>query len=325
MPIRIPSIEREAGRLVLEGVRLPQIELRQVRRTQLRDIGDGRSRIQGETEDISVRVVLTLRRLALARGDGGDARRAEIRPDDAGADEAEMRRHDQPRQLLVGIVGQREHDPCRLRAWLQRADLDAPNDAVGAGRGRHLDAIALGAVALDRPGQVDRVRIGRHPDRLHRAGGPQSAVSPTIRTMTPTRPRQALKSALCRPVRASPGAAARGRSLAIGSVKIGPRRSRTCVAFDQPEQDVVAPGPVDPQESARVALTPEAVALEQRDRGAFSGMQAASIRCSRSVAKREFDRRRDRARHPPFARMRRAHPVAERRRSATRRAAPRRA
>ena len=83
-----------------------------------------------------------------------------------------MRRDDQAGQLLVGIVGQREHDPRRLRPGLERADLDPPDDAVGAGRGRHLDAVALGAVALDRPRQVDGVGVDRDPDRLHRRRRP---------------------------------------------------------------------------------------------------------------------------------------------------------
>ena len=167
-----PFVEREAGRLVLERVRLPQIKLRQVRRAQLRDIGHGRSRIEGQAENIRLRVVLAFGRRALTGGDGRDSRRAEIRPDDAGADEAEMRRYDQAGQLLVGIVGQREHDPGGLRPGLERADLDPPDDAVGAGRGRHLDAVALGAVALDRPRQVDCVGVDRDPDRLHRRRRP---------------------------------------------------------------------------------------------------------------------------------------------------------
>jgi hypothetical protein len=167
-----PLVEGEAGRLVLEGVRLPQIKLRQLRRAQLRDIGHGRSRIEGQAENISFRIILAFRRRALARSDGGDSRRTEIRPDEARTDKAEMRRHDQPRQLLLGIVGQREHDPRGLSPRLERADLDPPDDAVGTGRGRHLDAVALGAVTLDRPGEIDRVRIRRNPDRLHGAGGP---------------------------------------------------------------------------------------------------------------------------------------------------------
>ena len=77
-----------------------------------------------------------------------------------------MRRHDQPFELLVGIVGEREDDPVRLRAGLLGADLDAPDDAVRAGRGGDLDAVALAVVALDRPGQVDGAAVDRDPDGL---------------------------------------------------------------------------------------------------------------------------------------------------------------
>ena len=165
-------VKREAGRLVLEGVRLPQIELRQRRRPQLGDVSDCGARIEGQPEHVRLRVVLPVRRLALARGNRGDARGSEIGPDDARADQSEVRRDDQAGQLLVGIVGQREHDPRRLRAGLERADLDAPDDAVGARRGGDLNAVALGAIVLDRVGQIDGVRIGRNPHRLDRERRP---------------------------------------------------------------------------------------------------------------------------------------------------------
>ncbi len=174
-------VERQARALVLVGVGLPQIELRQRRRAQLGDIGDGRAGIEGDAEHVGVELVLALGRAALAGGDGGDARRAEVGPDHARADEAEMRRDDEAGELLVGIVGQREDDPRRLRARLQRADLDAADDAVGAGRGRHLDAVALGAVMLDRVGQVDRVGVDRHAHRLHRLRRPDSEAEPSER------------------------------------------------------------------------------------------------------------------------------------------------
>ena len=57
--------------------------------------------------------------------------------------------------------------------------------------------------------------------------------------------------------------------------------SQTGVAFDQPEEQVVAPSPVDLEEASRVTLAPEAVALKQgdrrrifRDAGRFDPMQA---------------------------------------------------
>ena len=71
-----------------------------------------------------------------------DARQAEIGPEQAGADHAVMRHDDQPVDLLVAVVGEREHRPVGVA--FARAHLDAAHDAVGAGRGRHLDAVGFG-------------------------------------------------------------------------------------------------------------------------------------------------------------------------------------
>src|SRR5260370_13173776 len=79
-----------------------------------------------------------------------------------------MRRYDEARQLLVGIVGQREDDPRRLRSRFDRADFDAPDDAVCARRGRDMDPAAWGAVVFDRAGEVDCVGVSRYPHRLNR-------------------------------------------------------------------------------------------------------------------------------------------------------------
>ena len=64
-----------------------------------------------------------------------------------------MRRHDQPIDLLVAIIGEREHRP--VSSGFARAHLDAADDAVGARRGRNLDAVAVGVLELDRVGEVD--------------------------------------------------------------------------------------------------------------------------------------------------------------------------
>src|SRR6185437_9383760 len=132
--------------------------------------------------------------------------------------------------------------------------------------------------------------------------GPKNAIKPAMRTTTPAKPRQP---------RAVP-AWARRRSLRLSSVKRSPRQSRTRVALDEPEQDVVAPGPVDPEEPSRVALAPEAVALEQRDRGRIFRDAGRLDPMQPEPGHGELDRRRDRARHAALARMRRPHPVAER-------------
>ena len=144
-------VEGQAGRLVLEGVRLPQIELRQRRRAQLRNIGDGGSRIESQAEYVRARVVVPFRRRSLTGRDCRDSRGAEIGPYDAGADKAKMRRDNKTGQLLVGIVGQREDDPRRLSSGFERAHFDSPHDAIRAGRGRDLNPVALGAVIVQRP------------------------------------------------------------------------------------------------------------------------------------------------------------------------------
>ena len=107
---------------------------------------------------------------ALARGDRRDAGRAEIGPDHAGAGEAEMRRDQQPVDLLVGVVGEREDDPVRPRARLAGLHGDAADDAV-ASRGRgDADLVAVRAVALDHRGEVDGLRSWGRRARIRRPG-----------------------------------------------------------------------------------------------------------------------------------------------------------
>ncbi len=199
-------VERQARPFVLIGVRLPEVDLRQRRRAQFRDIGDGRAGVERQAKYVGVDLVLALGRIALARGDGGDARGAEIGPHDAGADEAEVRRDDQARQLLVGIVGERENDPGGLRPRLQRAHLDAPHDAVGAWRGRNLDAVALRAVVFDGRGQVDGVGVGGNANRLNRQRG-LAAARRSRRVEPPPPARSPRCAARCRrrPARSKPG------------------------------------------------------------------------------------------------------------------------
>ena len=94
---------------------------------------------------------------------------AEVGPDQAGADHAVMRHDDQPVDLLVAGIGEREHRPVGVA--LARAHLHAPHDAVGPGRGRNQDAVAVGAMALDGVGQVDGGGVGAHVDGLDRVCG----------------------------------------------------------------------------------------------------------------------------------------------------------
>ena len=75
-----------------------------------------------------------------------------------------MRHHDQPVDLLVAGIGEREHGP--VGACLTRPHLDPAHDAVAAGRGRDLDAVGIGLLPLDRIGQIDGRDVDRHIDRF---------------------------------------------------------------------------------------------------------------------------------------------------------------
>jgi hypothetical protein len=87
------------------------------------------------------------------------------RPDD----HAVMRRDDQAVELLVGVVGEREHRP--VLSAFAGAHLDAADDAVGAGRGGDLDAVGVAALMIEHRGEVDRRRVTADADGVDRARG----------------------------------------------------------------------------------------------------------------------------------------------------------
>ena len=117
---------------------------------------------------------------------------SEIGPDQAGTDHAIMRRDDKAVDLLVAIVGEREHRP--ILAALAGAHFDAANDAVGTGRGRDLDAVVFGVLDIDRIGEIDCRRVGPHIDRFDRArGGHAEHGERDSDRQTPRRDSQALK------------------------------------------------------------------------------------------------------------------------------------
>jgi hypothetical protein len=78
-----------------------------------------------------------------------------------------MRRHDQAIELVIGIVGEREHHPV-LTAFAG-ADFDTANDAVGSGCGGNLDAIGVAALMIEDRGEVDRRRVTANADRVNSA------------------------------------------------------------------------------------------------------------------------------------------------------------
>src|SRR5581483_6000121 len=71
-----------------------------------------------------------------------------------------MRNDDQPVDLLVPVISEREHGPVGLA--FAAAHLDAADDAVRPGGGGHLDAVVFGALIFERFGQVDRGGVGAH-------------------------------------------------------------------------------------------------------------------------------------------------------------------
>ena len=155
-------VQRERVHLVLVGLGFPQIELRQLVGAQFGDEGDDRAGIEGDAEHVGGRAVLPLGQVADRGRDGGDPGQAEIGPEHAGADHAIMRSHDQAVELVVGVVGERKHHP--VLAAFAGPDLDAADDAVGAGRGGDLDAVGLALLMVENRGQVDRGRIAADAD-----------------------------------------------------------------------------------------------------------------------------------------------------------------
>ncbi len=75
-----------------------------------------------------------------------------------------MRGDDQAVELVVGVVGKREHHP--VHTAFTGADLDAADDAVGSGRGGNLDAVGVAALMIEHRGEVDRRRVTADADRV---------------------------------------------------------------------------------------------------------------------------------------------------------------
>ena len=81
-------------------------------------------------------------------------------------DQTEMRRDDQPVELLVGRVGEREHRPVAARPLVVGLDLDAAHDAVGAGAVDTWKFSPWLLVDFDGARQVERDVVARDLDRL---------------------------------------------------------------------------------------------------------------------------------------------------------------
>ena len=160
-------VQRERVDLVLVGVGLPQIELRQFVGAQFRDEGDDGAGIERDAEDVGGGAFLPLGPVAGRRRDGRDARQSEVGPQQSRRHDAIMRRDDQAVELVVGVVGEREHHP--VLAAFAGADFDAADDAVGAGRGRDLDAVGVAVLMIEHRGEIDRRRVAADADGVDRA------------------------------------------------------------------------------------------------------------------------------------------------------------
>ena len=79
-----------------------------------------------------------------------------------------MRCNEQPIDLLVGRVGEREYGPIRCARRVLRAYLDAADDPVGGRRRRNLDPVALIGMAFHDLGQIDRRCVKRHGNGFKR-------------------------------------------------------------------------------------------------------------------------------------------------------------
>jgi hypothetical protein len=79
-----------------------------------------------------------------------------------------MRGDDEPVELFVAAIGEREYGP--VRAGFARAHLDAADDAIRAGCGGHLDAPAGGVLDIDGVGEIDRGAFGVDIDRIDGVG-----------------------------------------------------------------------------------------------------------------------------------------------------------
>jgi hypothetical protein len=80
-----------------------------------------------------------------------------------------MRCNDQPIELVVGIVGEREHHP--ILSTFAGADFDSTDDTVSARRRGNLDAVGIAALVIEHGGKIDCRRVTADADRVDRPRG----------------------------------------------------------------------------------------------------------------------------------------------------------
>ncbi len=118
--------------------------------------GDDAARIERDAENVRIGAGLAVECKAFARCDGCNAWRTKIGPDDAGADETEMRSNNQAVDLFVGWICDRKSGPVAgCLAVLIGLHFDATDDAVRTRGRRYLHAFALVAQKFDSAGKVE--------------------------------------------------------------------------------------------------------------------------------------------------------------------------
>ena len=160
-------VKREGVDLVLVGVGVPQIDLRQLVGAQFGDEGDDGAGIERDAENIGGGRVLPFRPVAGRRRDVDDARDAEVGPQHARARHAIARHDDQAVDLFVAGICNGDDGP--VAAALARTHADAAHDAVGAGSGRNLDEVAVGFLDFSGVGKIDGRSIDADVHGVERA------------------------------------------------------------------------------------------------------------------------------------------------------------
>ena len=154
--------------LVLDG--LPQEQAGEAVGGELGHEGDGLPGLQREAEHVGAVVLHALGDVADGGRDGIDAARVEVGPHHARAHHAVAVGGEPALHGLVGGVGEREHEPCRVGAGGGCPHGHAAAHAVGARRGLDLQGIAASLVGLAQRGDLDAVEVVGDGDRLQCVG-----------------------------------------------------------------------------------------------------------------------------------------------------------
>ena len=164
-------VERAGIDGVLVAVGVPKGELAHVIAPQFGNHGHHGTGVERDAKHVGFGVGLTLQRKPFARCHQHDALAAKVGPEQAGAHEAVERRNDQPVYLFIAVIGERKGHPAAGPSLVFRKHFNAVDHAIGVGRGRHLDGVAVALVIFDGAGKVDGQRLAAHIHRFQRVCG----------------------------------------------------------------------------------------------------------------------------------------------------------